>query len=149
MAKFYSRQTIGVLDGTNPPKKSHADQVHAKKRSFIADKNPSGGTQALASADTFVLGVLPAGATISQIIGLTDTSLGTSTISIGTAAAPTKYVNAATFTATNIPTILPLLASARDAGPTTAEEILIVTVGVATIAAGTKLSLEIEYLSVG
>lgn len=149
MAKYYARQQIGVLDGTNPPKKADGAQVHAKGRSIIADKNPSSAvTQALASGDTFVVGRLPIGATVTGITGLTDVTLGTSTISLGTVAAPTKYINAATLTAVNIPTILPLLASARDAGANTAEEELIVTVGVATIAAATKLSLEIEYLTV-
>ena len=147
MATFYAREQSGVADGTlNPPKQADGKLVGAKQRIITANKNPSGSTQALAAADKLYLGTLPEGATITRIVGLTDTTLGTSTLSIGTLTTAAKYVNAATLTATNVPTTLGPLASARDAGPVTAAEDLYATVAVATVAAATKLTLEIEYI---
>lgn len=147
MATFYAKQFIGVKDGTKTPA-SRADgrQVGAKIRSIIADKNPSGSTQALAAADKLFIGTLPAGATPMDFVGLTDVTLGTSTISIGTLADATKYVNAKTLTAVDTPTSIGVKASAREAGPVAADEDLYATIGTATVAAATKLSIETRYV---
>lgn len=147
MATFYAKQFIGVKDGTKiPASRADGRQVDAKIRSTIADKNPSGGTQALAATDKLFIGTLPAGATPRDFIGLTDTSLGTSTISIGTLADATKYVNAQVLTVTDKPTSLGVKASAREAGPLATPEDLYATIGVATVVAATKLSIETQYL---
>src|SRR5574340_1348419 len=58
-----------------------------------------------ATTDTLVFGNLPAGCTFSHGILLGDTSLGTSTLAIGIAGATGKYRAAATFTATDTPTL--------------------------------------------
>ncbi len=147
MATYYAREFIGTsVDGTqNPPKMANAAAVDGKVRSIDATKNPAGGTQALAAADKLYLGRLPAGAIATGFFGITDTTLGTSTISIGTLAAPTKYVNAQTLTTVNQKVSLGINAAARDDGPLAAPEDLYATIGTATVAAATVLVLETEY----
>lgn len=149
MARYYASGLIGVIDGTlNPPRMADSRIFGAKERGIIAAKNPSGTvTQALAAADDLILGRLPAGAIPIGFRAITDTSLGTSTLSIGVAGALTKYVNAATLTTTNTFVDLPMVVAGIEnrlyaAG---AEEELILTVGVATIAAATKLLILPRY----
>jgi hypothetical protein len=57
-----------------------------------------------AAADTVVLARVPAGSDFAFGILTTDTSLGSTTISIGTSASAALYRAAATFTATDTPT---------------------------------------------
>ncbi|PNU05810.1 hypothetical protein [Novosphingobium guangzhouense] len=145
MAKHYVKQQRGVSDGTEiPAKKADGREVNAEKRVILASKVT--GT-AWASGDTVVLGKKPVGCKVTAVRLTTGTSLGTSTVSIGTAAAPAKYVNAATLTATNVPTVLGPLASTLDDDPG-AEEELIATIGVAAIVAGTELTFEIEHCGI-
>lgn len=147
MADFYSQQGVGVADGTViPPNKADGSQVGAKKSSITASK-PLG--QALAAADRLWLGKLRAGESVKQILLNTDTSLGSSTIAIGTTATPAKYVAATTFTTPlNRPTAIGPLASIMDDGVLTADEDIWLTVAAATIAGSTVFSVEIEYTSV-
>ena len=147
MADFYSQQSVGVADGTViPANKADGTQVGAKKSSITASK-PIG--QALAAADRLYLGKLRAGERVAQILLTTDTSLGTSTVAIGTTATPAKYVAATTFTTpTDRPTAIGPKASTLDDGPLTADEDLWLTVAVATIVGTTIMSVEIEFTSV-
>jgi hypothetical protein len=147
MPDYYSQQSVGVADGTViPPNKADGTQVGAKKSSITASK-PIG--QALAAADRLYLGRLRAGERVAQILLTTDTSLGTSTIAIGTTATPAKYVAATTFTTpTDRATAIGPRASTLDDGPLTADEDLWLTVAAATIVGGTLFTVEIEYTSV-
>jgi hypothetical protein len=149
MARFYASGLIGVIDGTlNPPKLADSRIFGAKVRGIVAAKNPSATvTQALAAADDLILGRLPVGAVPVGFRAFTDTTLATSTLSIGVTGALTKYVNAATLTTTNQWVDLPMVVGGIEnrlyaAG---AEEELILTVGVATIAAATKLLIMPVY----
>lgn len=121
MATYYAKQYVGVTDGTKaPPDRADGRQVNAKKSQIIATKDNTNG---LAANDLVFIGRLRAGDLVTKIEVLTDTSFGAVTLSIGTLASPTKYVNAATFTTPlNVPSALGPLASAVAAGPLTADE---------------------------
>lgn len=85
MVDRYAVEQVGVLDGTSvPAKKLDGSFIGAKKRSIRATKQ----VLADAAGDRIYIGRLPQGATVKQINIVTDTSLGTSTIAIGTTAAP-------------------------------------------------------------
>lgn len=141
MADFYAKEQIGYADGTQPPKPVDGGLVHAKRRDIRA----SLPGVVLAAGDRVYLGRLPIGAVVKSIIGCVDTTLGTTTLSIGSAAAPTKYVNAKTLTTVDQPTILGPRASAWAAAKPTAEEDVWLTLGVGGIAANIIGGIDIAY----
>ena len=141
MATRTPKQLVGVTDGTEiPAQLADGREVGADVRKSILSKVT--GT-AWASGDTVTLGQKPSGHKITSIKLVTDTSLGTATIDVGTAATPNKYVDGATLTATDELTELHVPAAEMAADPGD-EEDLIATVGVTSIAAGTELSFIIE-----
>lgn len=131
MTTFYAVEQQGVADGTKvPASKLDGTMVSAKDRRTRATLPGV----AMVAADKFYLGKLPQGAVLASISGNVSASLGTTTISVGTLANPTKYVNAATLTTANVPTGLGPVASAWAQAPLTADEDLYVTLGVGGIA---------------
>jgi hypothetical protein len=96
------------------------------------------------TSDTLTLGDLPAGSTFAYGIINTDTSLGSTTISIGPSTSAAKYKAAAAFTATDTPTFFgknaPVVAAAL-----TASETVIATLGAATAPASGNLCIDIYY----
>lgn len=147
MPDYFSQQMIGVADGTQiPARKADGAQVGGKVSSITASK-PLG--QALLAADRLFLGRVRAGERIKAILMDTDTSLGSSTIAIGTTATPAKYVAATTFTTPlDRPTSIGPKASTLDDGVLTADEDIWATVAAATIVGTTILSIELEITSV-
>jgi hypothetical protein len=142
MARFWAASLVGVIDGTlNPPRLVDGRIFGAKERGHIAAKNPNGGQQALAIADEMVIGRLPPSAIPVAFRAYSDTSLTTTTLSIGIAGALTKYVNAATLTTVGQLVDLPMVAAGLENRLFTAgqEEELIMTVGGLAIPAATKL----------
>lgn len=143
MTDRYAVEQVGVADGTSvPPKKLDGALVGAKIRSIRATK------QVLADqiADRVYLGKLPIGATVKEILIVTDTSLGSSTIAIGTTASSGKYVAARTFTTPlDAPTCIGPKASVWDDAPLTAEEDLWLTVAAAAIGGAVIMGIEIRY----
>ncbi len=126
MATYYAKQFVGVADGTKiPADKADGRQIGATKGVTVATKD---NTNALANNDLVYIGKLRVGELLTDLKGLTDTSFGAVTISVGTLADPVKYVNAATLTAVNVPTSLGPKAAALAAGPLTADEDLYVKV---------------------
>lgn len=145
MADLYAAAFIGVKDGTKvPADRANGQIVNSKRRSTLAAK---AAAQAIASGDRLFLGTLRAGERLAEIIGNTDTSLATTTISIGTTASPTKYVNAATLTATNINVILGPRTAPLIAGAVTADEDLWATFGVAGVAGGVNFAFQLDICS--
>ena len=143
MADFYALEFVGGPDGTlQPPKKLDGRLVGAKKRRVRASKPTAGN---LAIGDRLYLGRLPQGALLQTIAGNFDTSLGTTTLSIGTTATPAKYVAAKTLTATDVPTGLGPKASALVGAPVTADEDIWLTIGVAAIPAAVIGAIVWEY----
>lgn len=146
MAQYYAAQQVGVSDGTTVPAgKADGRLVGAKLSSHMAAKVAA---QAWANGDTIVLGTLRAGESLKRVWLTSDTTLGTTTVSIGTAAAPTKYVNAKTMTTVDIPTLLGVRGTAADDGAITADEVIIATLGVGGVAGGIFLAFELEYTAV-
>lgn len=142
MADLYAIEFVGGPDGTaQPPKKLDGRLVSAKKRRTRATKPAT----ILAVGDRLYLGKLPQGGALHLIDGLTDTSLGTTTLSVGTKADPTKYVNAKTLTATDTPTSLGPKAAAGVQQPVTADEDIWLTIGVAAIPANVVARFSFEY----
>lgn len=147
MATRYALQQVGVSDGTKfPPDKADGRQVNARSFSLLASKQSG---DAWNDGDTVVLGRIPAGHKVVGIRATTDTSWSTSTISIGTAGTPAKYVSAKTLTATNVPTALGPLASTLDDAPLAAAEDLIATIGVANIGGAVLATIEVETVAIG
>lgn len=138
------KQLVGVTDGTLvPPRLADGAEVGGRVRQFVYSKVP--GTL-WASTNRFYLGKKPAGHKITSIRLATDTSLGTSTLSVGTTATPAKYVNAATLTVTDRTTEIGVRATALDLDME-GEEDLFATIGVADIAAATRLTFIVETVS--
>jgi len=143
MAQYYALEFVGGPDGTvQPPKKLDGRIVSAKKRRTRAVKST---TQILAVGDMLYIGKLPEDAVMQSLICNTDTSLGTTTLSIGTLAQPTKYVNARTLTTTDVPSALGPRAAAAVNGPVSADEDIWVTIGVAAIPAAVIAVFYMEY----
>lgn len=145
MADFYAKQQVGVADGTQiPPNRADGREVGAYRRTTLASKVP--GTN-WTTADKVFLGTKPAGSKIVDIRVTADTSFGTSTLSIGTLAAPAKYVNGRTNTTVNLPTSLGPLASTMDDDPGGEEDIWL-TIGTAAIAAATLATFELTFVGI-
>lgn len=142
MADYYALEFVGGPDGTsNPPKKLDPRLVGAKERSVRAVK-PS---TILNPGDRLYIGKNPMGAVIHSITAISDTSFGGTTLSIGTTAVPTKYVNAKTMTNTDVLTALGPKASAFVAAPVSANEDLWVTIGVEAIPAAVIAAFAFAY----
>lgn len=151
MAKFYSTETRSL---GNVPQNPPGDAAYGGRerifRSTIALDAPAlssstAGT-VVTTGDTVVLCVRPAG---TRFIGgkiTSSVSLGTSTIAIGTAAAPAKYRAAAVHTAVDTPTLFGL-ASAMAAVETGSDEEVILTVAVASLptTASSRLVIDLEF----
>lgn len=91
---------------------------------------------AQAAGDTINVARLPAGFVPLYGMLVTDTSLGSATVSVGVAGSTGKYRAAAVFTATDTPT--PFGKAAALGEPLASEETVFLTVGVAALpAAGT------------
>jgi hypothetical protein len=145
MATKYAVQQVGVADGTAvPATKADGREVGGTKRVIVASKIVG---EAWNDGDVIYLGKKPAGEKITGIHLVTGTSLGTSTVSIGTEAAPAKYASAATVTTTNIPVAIgPLPATLDDPAP--GEEALWATIDVANIGTSVVATILIETTGV-
>lgn len=146
MADFYLDSFVGVADSTKtPPDRADGRKVGAKRSSIIANK-PAG--VAYANGDTIFAGRLRAGESLRDIILISDTSLGTTTVSAGPKSNATKYVNAKTMTTTDTPTSIGPRGTAANAGPLTADEDIWLTLGVGGIGGGVNLSVELVIASI-
>lgn len=126
MATYSAVQQVGVIDGaTIPAAKADGRVTGAKSSVTIATKDytaRNAAAPALAANDLIYLGRLRQGELLEAIEYLTDTTLGAITVSIGTIASPTKYVNAQTMTAINTWTPLAMAAANFTAGAVAADE---------------------------
>lgn len=142
MADVYAFEFVGGPDGTvQPPKKLDGRIVSAKKRTTRATKP----TTILNIGDRLYLGKLPQDAVLRSLQGNTDTSFGAATLSIGTTAQPTKYVNGKTLTATDVPTGLGPRAAIAGQAPIAVDEDIWLTVGGAAIPAAVIAVFHLEY----
>jgi hypothetical protein len=141
MAVRYPKQLVGVADGSQiPPKAADGREVGAFTRRSVFSKIT--GTE-WGIGNTIPLGTKPKGHKVTSIKLVTGTSLSTATIDVGIAGAPAKYVGGATLTTVDRVTEIGVKAAAMDGDPG-AEEELFATVGVAAIAAATRLTFIVE-----
>jgi|GEM_PF-3479987 len=95
------------------------------------------------TADTVEVARLPKGAVPLYGVLNSDTSLGTSTLAVGVSGDSGRYRAAATFTATDTPT---LFAPADEAGAAlAAEEIVFLSIGTAALPASGTLRVMLFY----
>ncbi|WP_414902465.1 hypothetical protein ACMT1E_04345 [Sphingomonas flavalba] len=132
MAKGYSKETVGVLDGSVPEKIADGRVLGGRVRAFTATFDLSETTVKRANGDSNVCFRIPAGHKVLYGLLLASVTMGASaTIAIGNATTPAKYRAAATHTATT-PTLF-MLSSALDDDPLAAAEDVIITIGAADL----------------
>lgn len=132
MTVWYSQELTGFasLPVVKPSASQYAGGVYIYQASIVL--------AAQQVNDTIVVGYVPSGAAFLFGILSTDTSLGSATIAIGTAASAAKYRAAATFTTTNTPTLQQLVATVANVS-LTAPETQIITVTTAALPASGNL----------
>ena len=145
MADFYLAHAVGIEDGTVVPANKYDGRFVGAKLKTIVANHPAG--VAYANGDRMFLAALKAGEQISAIRVVSDTSFGTTTVSIGTTAAATKYVNAKTMTTTDVPTMIGPKATAADDGPLAADEDVWITLGVGGIAGAVLFTVYVDIVS--
>lgn len=145
MAKGYSAQALGVLDGTLPPVIADGAITNAHVRTQHVSLTGAAMVAAAVGAinDTIVLGRLPVGALFHSITLQSDAVFTGCTIQVGTAANPTKYGSQAAPAANTLYTFRPV--AARIAGQYTAEEEVIITVTAAAIPTAFNLEALMNY----
>lgn len=136
MANRYSNEATGVLDGTSPVQLGRGDAFGAEVRAFTGSYTMASD----ASGDTITFFKIPKGYRVLEMTLNASATLGASaTLAIGTAAAPTKYRAASTFTAAAPTKIMP--GALMDDGPLTDDETIIGTVGTAALPSSGVVSL--------
>lgn len=145
MAKGYSKELVGVRDGSAVPAlKADGRKVHSRRRETLATFDLSQATVAKNSGDTNVIGVLPKGHRFAGVRITSSVSLGSSTIAIGYAGAPAAFRAAAAFTAVETPTSV-ALTSAITADPFDSDTEIFFTVGAAALPSSGLLVMELLY----
>lgn len=141
MADFYLDSFVGVKDGTKiPADKANGLKVGVGQRRIIGSK-PAG--VAWANGDQIYLGQIRPGESIREIIVTSDTTLGTTTLSVGTKASTAKYANAQTMTTVDTPTPIGPRGTAADDAPLTTAEDVWLTLGVGGIASGVNVTFDL------
>lgn len=142
MAQTYSSELSGIAS-TPVVKPSATAAYGARLRRYRASIVLA--SQVFGAGNEVILAKVPAGLTFAFGILNTDTSLGTSTVSIGTAATPAKYNNAAqTLTSTNTPTLFAAAAQEEQAALTGEEQIQML-VGTANLPASGNLVVDLYF----
>lgn len=142
MAQTYSSELSGIAS-TPVVKPSATAAYGARLRRYRA--SIALASQVFGAGNEVILAKVPAGLTFAFGILNTDTSLGTSTVSIGTAATPAKYNNAAqTLTSTNTPTLFAAAAQEEQAALTGEEQIQML-VGTANLPASGNLVVDLYF----
>jgi hypothetical protein len=141
MADFYLDSFVGVKDGTKiPADAADGRKVGATDRRIIASK-PAGVAWAL--ADQIYIGFVAPGESVREILVNSDTSLGTTTLSVGPKSSTTKYVNAKTMTTVDVPTAIGPRGTAADDAPLSAPEDLWLTLGVGGVGGAVNVTFEV------
>jgi hypothetical protein len=138
MANLYSNDYSGL--GTVPSSAVSGAVLGGRMRRYRAAITLA----SQATADTIVIGRIPAGATFAYGVINTDTSLSTSTVAIGVTGATGKYRAAAVFTATNTPTVFGPTAAAA-AAPLASDEEVFITIAAAAFPAAGNLVVDLYF----
>ena len=100
---------------------------------------------AITTADQIIIANVPAGYTFAYGILTSSVSLGTATIAIGTAASTGKYRAAAVFTAVDTPTMFGIATQAGLQTALTADELIQIAVGVASLPTSGTLVADLYF----
>lgn len=138
MTVFYGAQ-MTKLRNTVPQDLPAVADVHGRVRVFNEKVTLASQTV----SDTIEVAKLPKGARVLYGLLTSTVSLGSSTVAIGINGTTGKYRAAATFTATDTPTPFGVAANIGEA--LTAEEILFLTIGAATLPASGTLRVTVFY----
>ena len=143
MAKRYGSTFSGVLDGTKPAAQANGARGGGKKRTIVEIFDLSSAT--FANGDTLSCGKRPQNSYFAGGRITSSVSLGSSTLSIGSAASAAKYRAAATFTTADQAVTFGK-ASALAEAALAADEEVIATIGTADLPASGTLIIETDYL---
>lgn len=141
MAQTFSNELAGI-NSTPVVKPSAGSAYGARLRRYRASIVLA--SQVLGAGNEIILAKVPSGLTFAYGIVTADTSLGTSTISIGTTATPGKYKAAATQTAIDTPALFGTTAQIEQAS-LTAEEVIQLQVLVANLPAAGNLVVDLYF----
>lgn len=139
MATYYSAELASYYS-TPAVKPSTPNGYGSRLRRYTATITLNTQT----TSDTIVIAQIPAGADFCYGVLTSTVSLGTSTIAIGTSGATGSYRTAATFTATDTPTMFGNTAQVK-AAPLTAEQQIFITIGVASLPASGTLIVDLYF----
>jgi len=139
MATTYSTEANGPLNST-PATNAEGSVVGGRMRRFRASITLA----AQAAADVIVLAEIPAGSVFAYGVLNTDTSLGSSTVAIGHSSDADIYRSAATFTATNTPTMFGRALGMAEGALSAATQVN-VTIAAATMPASGKLVIDLYF----
>lgn len=146
MAQYLSNELAGTSTGTSTSAgvgyKPKASVVGARLKRLRASITLASQT----TSDTLLLGYLPAGAVFAYGVLNSTVSLGSSTLAVGTAASAGAYRAAATFTATDTPTMFGTAAqaAAADTGAST-DTAVIGTIAAANLPSSGTLVVDLYY----
>jgi len=140
--RYGSTFTGTFADSTTPPAKVDGGKNGAKLRRITEIFDLS--TATFASGDVLFVGRLPIGAYFDSVTLDSSVSLGTSTVSVGSAGSPAKYRAAATFTAVDTPTGFGPAAAKAQAALTAPEDVF-VTIATANLPASGTLVVELNF----
>lgn len=138
MAVLYGTQMAKLRNSTPVDLPAVAD-VHGRVRVF----NEKIALASQTTSDTIEVARLPKSARVLYGIIETDTSLGSATVAIGVAGSTGKYRAAATFTATNTPTLFGVGAGIGE--PLASEEIVFITTALAALPSSGVLRVMLFY----
>lgn len=138
MATQYGTQ-MGRLRNTLPVDLPMAGDIHGRVRVF----NEKIVLASQPTADIVEVARLPKGARVLYGVVNSTVSLGASTLAIGIAGAPGKYRAGTNFTQVDTPVLFTPAATAGEA--LTAEEIVILTIGVTALPAAGTLRVMLFY----
>lgn len=151
MARFFTPQTIGNLDGTTPPVRQAPGLMHAKLR-IIPARIDLAAQAPITTADEVVLGKEFDGYRFAfGIINASVTMGASATLAVGTSpvhASNGQYRAAAVFTTPNVPALF-AQAAAQQANPPSAERLVFLTVGAANLPTSGLLNIDLYYSYVG
>ena len=140
MAKIYGSTFAAAKAGTLPQVSPDGRLVGAKQRRTMERFTLA----AQPVADKLFLGTLPAGACFAGVRFTSSVSLGAATLSVGSEANPTKYRDAGTFTAVDVPTLAGK-ASAIGQSPLDGPEDVYATVAAAALPGAGTFTTELFF----
>lgn len=144
MAQYLSNELAGTVTGLTETAaagvKAPANLYGARVKNYRATITYA----SQASGSTFVLATIPAGYSFLSGSVAVDTSTGSATFSIGTAASAAKYRAAAALTSTATPTAFGL--GNAYAGAYSADEVIILTTAAAALPSSGKMVVDLTVI---